>query len=145
MLSEYPNNMFHYQHWEWFFLFSCAHVIWFIFWGNSTYSIKICKLQEKFIRIMTNIRNRDSCRVVFKDWRILPFYSWCMYSLLTFVLNNSKLFITNCMVCNVNTRQGSSFHLPLPRLTVYQKGIYYFGPKLFNLLKPSGNFTHHQV
>jgi hypothetical protein len=54
-----------------------------IFGDNETYSIKIFKLQKKVIRIMTNIRNRDSCRVVFKELRILPFYSQYIYSLLT--------------------------------------------------------------
>jgi hypothetical protein len=105
-----------------------------VFWGNSTDSTKIFKLQKKVVRIMTNIRNRDSCRVVIKELKILPFYSQYIYSLLTSVLNNSKLFITNSMVSNINTRQGSNFYLPLPRLTVYQKGVHYFGPKVFNSL-----------
>jgi hypothetical protein len=38
------------------------------------------------------------------------------------------------MVSNINTKQKSNFHLPLPRLTIYQKGVCYFGPKVFNSL-----------
>jgi hypothetical protein len=75
-----------------------------IFWGISDYSIKIFKLQKKVIKIMTNIRSRDSCREKFKELSILPFYFQYIYSLLTFVLNNSGLFKTNSMPSNINTR-----------------------------------------
>jgi hypothetical protein len=62
------------------------------------------------------------------------FTSQYIYSLLTIVLNNRKSFITNYMVSNINTRQENNFHLPLPRLTVHQKGVNYFGPTVFNSL-----------
>jgi hypothetical protein len=102
------------------------------FWGNSTYSTNIFKLQKKVIRVMTNIRNWYSCRVVFKELRILQCYSQYIYSLLTSLLNNSKLFTTNSMVRSLHTRQGKDFHPPLPLLTLYQKGVHYFGPRVLN-------------
>jgi len=37
-----------------------------IFWGNTPYSNVIFKMQKKIIRIMTGIKNRDSCREYFK-------------------------------------------------------------------------------
>jgi hypothetical protein len=43
-----------------------------IFWGTSTHSIKIFKLQKKVIRIMTNIRSTDSCREVSEE--LFPIY-----------------------------------------------------------------------
>jgi hypothetical protein len=45
-----------------------------IFWGNSSYSNNIFKLQKKVIRIMMNARNRDSCRDMFRELNILPLY-----------------------------------------------------------------------
>jgi hypothetical protein len=55
-----------------------------IFWGNSSQSNNMFKLKEKnIIRIITNSRNRDSCRDLFKKLNILPFYSQYVFSLLT--------------------------------------------------------------
>jgi len=35
-----------------------------IFWGNSSCTKKIFKVQKKIIRIITNTRPRDSCREI---------------------------------------------------------------------------------
>jgi hypothetical protein len=102
-------------------------------WGISPSSTKVFKLPKKLIRIMNNIRSRDSWDIL-KELKILPFYSQYIYSLLIFVLNNSELCITNSMVSNINTRQKNNFHLPLLRLTFYQKGVHYMGSKVFNSL-----------
>jgi hypothetical protein len=62
-----------------------------IFWGNTLYSNNIFKLQKRVIRIITNSRNRDSCRELFKELNIL-FYSQYLFSLLTSVIDNMSLF-----------------------------------------------------
>jgi hypothetical protein len=46
-----------------------------IFWGNSSYSINIFRLQKKGIRIMTSTKNKSSCRQLFKTLRIFPLQS----------------------------------------------------------------------
>jgi hypothetical protein len=56
-----------------------------IFWGNSSHSGNIFKLQKRVIRIITNYRSRDSCRDLFKKLDILSLYSQYIYSLLNFV------------------------------------------------------------
>jgi hypothetical protein len=50
------------------------------FWGNSPHSNNIFKLQKRVIRIITNFRKRDSCRELFKELEILPFYSQYIFS-----------------------------------------------------------------
>jgi hypothetical protein len=45
-----------------------------VFWGISPSSTKVFKLQKK-VRIMANTRSRDSSRDIFKELKILPFYS----------------------------------------------------------------------
>jgi hypothetical protein len=62
-----------------------------IFWGNSAYSIKIFRIQKKIIRIIGNLRSRDSCRNTFKTMKILPFYSQYIFSVLIYIINNSHL------------------------------------------------------
>jgi hypothetical protein len=33
-----------------------------IFWGNASHSKKVFSLQKKIVRIMTDVKPRDSCR-----------------------------------------------------------------------------------
>jgi hypothetical protein len=43
-----------------------------IFWGNSSYSNGIFKLQKRIIRIIMGAGTRDSCRELFKILKVLP-------------------------------------------------------------------------
>jgi hypothetical protein len=47
-----------------------------IFWGGSSYANKVFILQKKIIRIITNIRPRDSCRRIFKNMEIMTLNSF---------------------------------------------------------------------
>ena len=53
-----------------------------IFWGNSRHSNVIFRLHKRVIRIITGIRNRDSCREHFRTLKILPLQSQYILSLL---------------------------------------------------------------
>jgi len=64
-----------------------------IFWGNSTYSNIIFKIQKRVIRIMMNVRNKEFCRELFKNLNILPLHSQYILSLLLFVVKNLNMFI----------------------------------------------------
>jgi len=75
-----------------------------IFWGNSTLSIKIFRLQKRVIRTMMGYRKRDSCRKLFVGLGIFPLPSLYIYSLLKFVIKNYQLFSTNDEIHNIGTR-----------------------------------------
>jgi hypothetical protein len=94
----------------------------------------VCK--KKVIRILTGTRNRSSCRQLFKTLKILPFQSQYIYSLLCFAVNNMDQYQFISDVHNRNTRLGSNLYQPLAHLSLYQKGTYYMGIKLFNSLPP---------
>ena len=51
-----------------------------------------------------------------------------------FVVQNKTLFLTNTESYNLDTRQKNNLHLPQANLTIYQKGAYYSGIKIFNNL-----------
>jgi hypothetical protein len=57
-----------------------------------------------------------------------------MLSLLTFVVQNKTLFLTNTENDNFDTRQRNNLYLPQANLTIYQKGAYYLGINIFNNL-----------
>jgi hypothetical protein len=59
-----------------------------IFWGNSTDSTKIFKIKKRAIRIITESKNRDSCRDLFKNLKNIP----VSLSLLLFVADNKSTY-----------------------------------------------------
>jgi hypothetical protein len=64
--------------------FSCFHstmAYGLVFWGNSYHSNAVFKLQNRIIRIMVGIRDRESCREYFMKLKILPLQSQYIYLL----------------------------------------------------------------
>ena len=62
--------------------FSYAHSIisyGIVFWGNSSYSEDIFKVQKRIIRIIMNSSRSASCWQVFRDLNILPIQSQHIY------------------------------------------------------------------
>jgi len=105
-----------------------------IFWGNSSHSNTIFKLQKRVIRIMMNAGNGQSCRKLFKKLNILPLHSQYILSLLLFVVKHINMFKINLMIHSINTRHCSDLYLPSVHLTKVQKGVYHSGIKVFNCL-----------
>jgi hypothetical protein len=105
-----------------------------IFWGNSHYSNIIFRLQKRIIRINVGIRGRDLWREHFKKLKILPLKSQYTLSLFLFVVDNGDFFKVNSEIHNISTRNKSNLHLPISNLSVYQKGTYYSGIRVFNSL-----------
>jgi len=103
-----------------------------MFWGNSSYSLHIFRLQKKAIRTIMGLRTRDSCSKPFKLLRILPLQSQYILSLLMFVVENKSLFQVNTDRHGINTRQNFNLYQPQANLTLYKKGVYYSGVKAFN-------------
>jgi hypothetical protein len=50
------------------------------------------------------------------------------------VVDNGDYFKVNSEVYNINTRNELNLHLPISNLSVYQKGTFYSGIKVFNSL-----------
>jgi len=105
-----------------------------LFWGHSSDSIKILRLQKKIIRIMMGCRISDCYRKLFFNLEILPLPSQYILSLLLFMIRNSSQFLVISEVYHIDTGQHANFHQPSVNLTKYQKGVYYLGVKVFNKL-----------
>jgi len=83
---------------------------------------------------MEGCGNRVSCGGLFKKLQTLFLKSQYILSLLVFVVQNRTLFLTNTENCNLDTRKRNNLYLPQANLTIYQKGAYYSGIKIFNNL-----------
>ena len=111
-----------------------------MFWGNSPHSPVIFKMQKRVIRIRMGIGYRESCRGLFKELKILTLSSQYIFSLLLFVVHNRGYFVPDSVYHNFNTRQKNDLHLPRVSLTIYQKGVFYSGTKVFNALRSTRIF-----
>jgi hypothetical protein len=94
-----------------------------IFWGNSSHSEEIFKIQKRKVRIIMNSSKNASCRQLFKELNILPIQSQYICSILLFVTKNKDQFLFNSQVHKINTRQTSNLYLPTANLATYQKGV----------------------
>jgi hypothetical protein len=107
-----------------------------IFWGNSSYALNVFYLQKRMIRIIAGIENSTSFKQSFIALKILTLSSLYIYSLLCFVVDNMDQYYFVSDIHNRNTRQILDLNLyqPQTHLSLYQKGLYYMGVKLFNYL-----------
>jgi hypothetical protein len=92
-----------------------------------------------------NAKNRDSCRQLFKNIKILPLKSQYIFSLLLFVAENRDLYESNSEIHNINTRFSCDLHTPTANLTTFQKGPLYSGIKFFNRLPTSIKRTSYDI
>ena len=104
------------------------------FWGNSTESVKVLKLQEKGIRLMTGSNVRSSCRPFFPMLGIMTLPSHYIFFLMKFLSRNLEFYTFNSTVHNYNTRNRIPLHKPSFLLNIYQKVIYYESVAVFNKL-----------
>jgi hypothetical protein len=107
------------------------------FWASSSYANKVFILQKKIIRIIMNIKTRESCRDIFKKLEILPFYSQYIYSLLLFVINNKDVFNFYIDIHKYTTRFHGNLHVPIINITRFKKGAYIMGITIYNHLPQS--------
>ena len=78
-------------------------------------------------------QNRDSCRELFKELKIIPLKSQYILLLALFIFNKEK-FVINSDQRSIHTRSYNNYYVLQANLTTYQKGVYYFGVKIFNYL-----------
>jgi len=71
------------------------------------------------------------CIEIYLRSYILLLASQYMLSLLMFVVQNKNLFLTNNENRNLDTRHRNNLYLPQANITIYQKGAYYSGIKIF--------------
>jgi hypothetical protein len=89
------------------------------FWGNSTKSVKVFKLQKRVIRLTTGNNVRTSCRPLLPMLGIMTLPSQYIFSLMRFLSRNLEFSTFNSTIHNYN---------------IYQKGLHYESVGVFNKL-----------
>jgi hypothetical protein len=111
LLSRYALKMLYFSYAHSFISYGI------IFWGTFTNGIKIFRLQKRILRIMTKSKRTESCRKLFKEMEILPFYSQYIFSLSIYVVSNKQSFIKNWKIHNHKTRSANNLHVPAANIT----------------------------
>jgi hypothetical protein len=102
-----------------------------IFWGNSSDSERVFKLQKKIVRLMIDVQSCNPCTDLFKRVEIITLPCGYIFSLINFITNNEEHFQTNTDVQSVNTKTINST-ISINQLLIshaFRKGI-----KVFNNL-----------
>jgi hypothetical protein len=86
------------------------------------------KVEEK---IYLGVCKQKQLNITHLENQTLYHYSLDIYSV-TFVVKNRDQFLSNLEFQDINTRKNPSLHLPLANLTLYQKGVFCAGNKIYN-------------
>lgn len=103
-------------------------------WGNCTTANRVFILQKFAIRIIANLKYRQSCREAFHDLGILTLSSLYIYEACIYVYKNKRSLSENRVDHAYSTRFKSSLLPVQHRTTFYQKSFIYMGCKFFNAL-----------
>jgi hypothetical protein len=95
-----------------------------IFWGGDSQAQKAFVMQKRILRVMMNMRPRDSCREIFKRIKIMTLYSQYIYAMLLIVTNNKNLFENNSELYYYETRSPKHLHMPSMNLAKFDCGAY---------------------
>ena len=98
--------------------------------------------QRRTFKLLPSLRTEEfkfptssaPLRIRDMDLWFLPIQSQYIYSILLFVTKHKDQFLSNSQIHKINTRQTFDLYVPTANLTVYQKGIYYSGIKIYNHL-----------
>jgi len=104
------------------------------FWGNPSESVKVFKLQNRAVKLMTGNKVRASFRPPFPRLGIMTLSSQYIFSLMKFLSKNLQLCTFNFTIHNYSTRYRIQLHKPSTALTLYQKGLYYESLRIYNKL-----------
>lgn len=104
------------------------------FWGISTDSKTVFKIQKKYLRIMTFSKKNSSCKDIFNKLQILTIPSLYIFKSLVNIKNNYNSLFDNQHQHNYTTRNKHNFLYPKHNLTLYERNSQYMGMKFFNKL-----------
>jgi len=80
---------------------------------------------------MSGAEPRASCRGFFRKLEILPVTCQYILSLMLFIIDNPNNFQTGLEIHRLHTRRKNQLFIPTANLTSVQKGIAYFGMKIY--------------
>lgn len=108
-----------------------------MFWGYSTDSVIIFRLQKRCLRAMFNLRKTTSCSDYFQQHKILTLPSLYIYQTAIFVKQYGTMFFKNVGdVHDHDTRQTRDLYTLQTTKTFLGKNAYHMAIKIYNQAVP---------
>jgi len=125
-------------------------------WGNAAkvHMNQLLVLQKRVLRIMYNVKYRDSTKKLYEESKIINVFHLYVYSICIFMFKHFKgllpicfndMFIKRYNVHSCNTRSANLYDIILCRTQTHKQSIAYKGPSIFNLLLNSGLIDLHSI
>ena len=113
-----------------------------ILWGSSPHASRLFILQKKALRILAKasfnpcaeVFYKDSCRLLFKKFKILTLPSLYIYMTIMYVVNNKNKLLLNSEVHSHNTRSLKDIHIKKHSLKMSDRCPIYAGSLFYNKL-----------
>jgi len=112
-------------------------------WGATAniHFTRVFRLQKKAVRIISKLRNRESCKTAFKELKLLTLP--CLYILETTLYCMSKCVLTRGRdIHDYNTRSRDNFRTGQHRTAVYEHLPSQAGVRFYNKLPNSVKNSH---
>lgn len=106
-----------------------------ILWGNSTLAQDLLILQKKCIRIITNIKQTDSCKPYFRDLKILTLPGMYILESCKFVKAHPEFYSTiGDLPRRYESRSKNNLLQATSNLALHKNGPYSMSIKIYNKL-----------
>lgn len=106
-----------------------------ILWGNSTDAPQLFTLQKKLVRIIANIKPRDSCKPYFKKYNILTLPSIYILEIIKLVRKYPESYKSRAILNNsYKFRFQNKLLLPKTDMTLQSSNTYIMSIKIYNKL-----------
>lgn len=115
-------------------MFYCYLMYNVILWGNSSGAHRVFVSQKRVIRLIFNMKSRDTCRLVFKEKGIMTLPSIYIYKTLLYAKKNIGKYETGSTYHSYDTRSAHDLMLDFHKLSKFENSPYYMGKKLYNKL-----------
>jgi hypothetical protein len=90
-----------------------------IFWGSAKYSIKVCLIQKKVMRLIAGVNRSVSCRGLFSEFKILTVPLLYILETLSFIKKLKDNVKFNSQRYEHNTRGKNKLYIQLSPRIVY--------------------------
>lgn len=108
-----------------------------ILWGTAVNVGRVFVNQKRVIRLMFSLGPTESCRPIFRHYRIMTLISLYMYRCILFVRGHCSLYQVNSDTHSYPTRNGNDFRCRKHKTALFERSPDYMGCRLFNHL-PTG-------
>jgi stress-induced morphogen len=108
-----------------------------IFWGGESGSTQVLKIQKKVLHVIKSINRQQTCRDIFKKYKILTVTSLYLLEVLRYMKKYNVNIMQNQHIHDYNTRGRHDLHVTLCNTAFFKKSVVNRSIKVYNTLPDS--------